>query len=196
MAVSERRMALDQRSRSPVIERRFRRLMSGGTEGNEQLTALTGAVLIVLLAVIGVTILRLRGLLWVHLFVGLLLLGPVVLKIASTSYRFIRYYTNDPAYRLKGPPAAYLRLLGPMVVLSTVVVFASGVALLLAGPSSRGTLLPIHKISFFVWLAATAIHVLGHLQELAPALRASRPSREWSPTRPAAWAACSRWPVR
>ena len=57
-------------------------------------------------------------------------------------------------------------------MLSTVVVFASGVALLFAGPSSRGTLLPIHKVSFIVWLAFTALHVLAHLPEICRALRA------------------------
>ena len=53
------------------------RLTAGGSEGNERLTVWTGVVLIVLLAVIGVTILRLHTtLLSVHLFVGLLLWGP------------------------------------------------------------------------------------------------------------------------
>jgi hypothetical protein len=153
-------------------------LTAGGSEGNERLTAWTGAVLIVLLAVIGVTILRLHStLLSVHLFVGLLLLGPVLVKLGSTGYRFVRYYTHDPVYRRKGPPAAYLRLIAPMVVLSTVVVFASGVALLLIGPSSRGTLLPVHKVSFFVWVAFTGVHVLGHLPEVQRTLKGGRQLR-------------------
>jgi len=148
-----------------------RALTGGGSEGNERLTALTGAVLVVLLAAIGLTILRLRTtLLWVHLFVGMLLIGPVALKLASTGYRFVRYYTHDPVYRGKGPPAAYLRALGPVVVLTTFVVFASGVALLLAGPSARGALLPVHKVSFILWLGVTGLHVLGHLPEMAQAM--------------------------
>ena len=151
----------------PSSRRRPRtRLRAGGTDGNERLTVLTGIVLIVLLAVLGVTILRIGQLLWVHLFLGLLLIGPVALKLASTGYRFVRYYTHEPRYRRKGPPAPALRLLAPLVVLSTVVVFASGVALLLLGPSSRSSLLLIHKVSFIVWLAVTAIHVLGHLPEI------------------------------
>jgi hypothetical protein len=141
-------------------------LLDGGTDGNERLTVQTGMLLIVLLAVLGVTILRIGQLLWIHLFVGLLLLGPVALKLASTGYRFTRYYTREPRYRRKGPPAPALRLLAPVVVLTTLVVFASGVALLLLGPSSRSSLLLIHKVSFFVWLGATAIHVLGHLPEI------------------------------
>jgi hypothetical protein len=48
-------------------------------------------------------------------------------------------------------PAAPLRAIAPIVVVSTIVVLASGVALLFAGPESRDTLLPIHKVSFIVW---------------------------------------------
>lgn len=148
------------------------RLTGGGTEGNERLTITTGVLLIALLAVIGLTLLALRPLLSVHLFVGMLLIGPVALKMASTGYRFVRYYTHDAAYRSVGPPPTALRLIAPIVVTTTVVVLASGVALLFVGPSSRGTLLPIHKVSFIVWAAFTGLHLLGHLPSL-PAL--SRP---------------------
>jgi hypothetical protein len=148
------------------------RLTGGGTGGNERLTAASGFLLLLLLAVVGVTILRLRELLWLHLFVGMLLVPAVLLKMASTGYRFVRYYTADPAYRRKGPPATALRLLAPFVVLSTVVVMASGVVLLFAGPGSRGTVFPIHKVGFFVWLAVTGLHVLIHLTDLRAPLRA------------------------
>jgi hypothetical protein len=151
---------------------RLERLTGGGTSGNERLTAAAGAVLLVLLAVLGVTILRIHSLLWVHLFVGMLLIPPVLLKMASTGYRFARYYTSDTVYRRKGPPPTPMRLLAPLVVLSTVVVFVSGVALLFAGPSSRATLFPIHKLSFFAWLAFIGLHVLGHLADLPGPLRA------------------------
>jgi uncharacterized membrane protein (DUF441 family) len=146
-------------------------LLAGGTSGNERLTALTGSVLVVLLAAMGVTIVRIRPLLGPHMFIGMLLIGPLLLKMASTGYRFTRYYTHDRAYVEKGPPPANLRMLAPFVVISSVVVFASGVALLVAGPSSRGALLPIHKISFFAWIAFTGLHVLGHLPDLPQALR-------------------------
>lgn len=151
---------------------RPRSLLEGGTEGNELLTVAAGAVLIGLLAVIGVTILTLRPLLSVHLFVGMLLLGPLALKLASTGYRFVRYYTHDPRYRAAGPPLLPLRLLAPLVVISTLAVFASGVALLFLGPGSREPLLLIHKASFIVWIAVTALHVLGHLPTLARGLQA------------------------
>jgi hypothetical protein len=74
------------------------------------------------------------------------------------------------------------------VVLSTLVVFASGVALLLAGPSSRDTLLPIHKVSFIVWIAFTAIHVLAHLPTMLRSLGA-----EYGPQRTSTGPKMSAW---
>jgi hypothetical protein len=139
---------------------------------------MTGAVLFVLLAVIGVTIIRIHQLLSVHLFVGLLLIGPVVAKLGSTGYRFVRYYTFDPVYRRKGPPALPLRGLAPFVILATLAVFASGVALLVVGPGSAGSLRSIHKVSFFVWLGVTSLHVVGHIPEMSDLL--SRRSRSAS----------------
>lgn len=153
-------------------------ITGGGTEGNEQLTAMASVILFVLFAVIGLTILRIRQLIWLHLFLGLLLLGPVVLKMGSTGYRFARYYTGDRAYRDKGPPEIGLRLIAPIVVFTTVIVFVSGVLLLFHGPNNRGELLTIHKVSFIVWLVFTAIHVLGHLPSFGGSLRAADAERE------------------
>ncbi len=170
MAVTEQTPA--SRVRARPARTRLGALAGGGTTGNELLTAATGATLIILLAVIGVTLLRLRPLLSVHFFVGMLLIGPVVLKLATTGYRFARYYTSNPRYRRKGPPPTLLRSIAPIVIISTVVVFASGVALLFIGPSSRDALLPIHKVSFVIWGGFTALHVLAHLQKLPRALRA------------------------
>jgi hypothetical protein len=135
---------------------------------------MTGTSLIVLLAVLGVTILRIGQLIWLHLFVGLVLLGPVGVKLASTGYRFLRYYTHNPIYREKGPPQLFLRLIAPAVVATTLTVFATGVLLLDQGPASRGALLLLHKVSFIVWLGFTAVHVLGHLPGMGRELAAAR----------------------
>lgn len=153
-------------------------LLRGGADGNEQLTAITGIALILLLAVIGVTILRIHQLIWLHLFVGLLLIGPVGLKMASTGYRFMRYYTHNRVYRLKGPPPPALRLLAPGVVVTTVAVFASGVVLLFAGPVNRNLPLLIHKASFILWIGLTALHVLAHLPGLGTTVREAAEVRE------------------
>ena len=63
-------------------------------------------ILLVLLAALGVTILRIGQLTWLHFFLGLLLIGPVGLKMASTGYRFMRYYTGSPAYVAQGAAGA------------------------------------------------------------------------------------------
>jgi hypothetical protein len=145
-------------------------LLGGGTDGNERLTVLTGLLLVVLFAGLGVTIVGIGRLLWLHLFLGLLLLGPVALKLASTGYRFLRYYTADHAYRAKGPPLPLLRGLAPIVVFFTLAVFGTGIALLLLGPSSRQPLGELHKVSFIAWIVVTAVHVLGHLPETVDVL--------------------------
>jgi hypothetical protein len=149
-------------------------LLGGGVDGNEWLTTATGAVLIALLAVLGVTIVRIGQLTWLHLFLGFLLLGPVALKLASTGYRFARYYAHSDAYVDRGPPPWPLRTIAPAVVASTVVVFASGIVLLFKGPRHPGLWLSLHKVSFIVWLVFTALHVLGHLPRVGGLLRVPR----------------------
>jgi len=153
------------------------------------MTASAAVALLVLLAVEGATILSLRQLLPVHLFVGALLIPPVALKMGSTGYRFARYYTGNREYRAKGPPPAILRAIAPLVVLTTVIVLASGIALLLAGPSSKDTLLPIHKVGFIVWLVFTGVHVLWHLFELPSPVRADLARHADLPGRSLRWMA-------
>jgi hypothetical protein len=132
-------------------------------DANGRLTALTGALLLVLLAGLGVTILGIRALLPEHLLIGFLVIPPLALKMASTGYRFMRYYTRDAAYREAGPPAPLLRFLAPLVVLATVVVFATGLELWFFGLRFGSVWIEAHKLSFVAWLPLTGIHVLGHL---------------------------------
>jgi hypothetical protein len=146
-------------------------LLSGGTssgvESNARLTGALAVVLLVLLAAEGLTILRIRQLIDWHIFFGLLVVPPVLLKIASTGWRFARYYAGSPAYRRKGPPAIILRLLGPVVVVLSVVLLGSGIALILVPTSVYGQVLFVHKASFVLWFGTMAIHVLGHLSDTA-----------------------------
>jgi hypothetical protein len=143
---------------------------SGGAEGNERLTAITGAVLLILLAVEGYTILRIGRLLTLHVFLGMLLLGPVTLKAGSVLYRFARYYTGSAPYRRKGPPAPLLRVIGPINMVLTACVFGSGIMLAVTGPdySSGGPTgwLQLHRLSFIAWLFFMAVHVLAYVWRL------------------------------
>jgi hypothetical protein len=125
-----------------------------GPQGNERLTTSTGLVLLVLLAVETLTTLSLRSYLPVHIFLGLLLLPPVALKLASTGWRFLRYYTDNEAYRHEGPPGLLLRILAPLLVASTLTLFGSGVALIVLGHGG-GLLLSLHAVMI--------VHVLAYL---------------------------------
>jgi hypothetical protein len=136
-----------------------------GVAGNARLTAATAAALLILLAAEGVTIPFIGQLLGPHVFIGMLLIPPVLLKMGSTGYRFARYYSGSPVYVGKGPPSLALRLLAPGVVLTTLALFGTGIALLVAGPPSH-TLVFAHKLSFIAWAALMTIHVLGHLLEV------------------------------
>jgi hypothetical protein len=147
------------RGLSPV----WRRLgPGGGPEGNERLTSTVALVLVILLVVEAATTLALHSYLPVHIFLGLLLLPPVALKLASTGWRFVRYYTGSAPYRLKGPPELWLRLLAPLLIASTVVLFGTGVAFLVAGRGG-GLLLSVHAVSFGIWGVLMIVHVLAYL---------------------------------
>jgi hypothetical protein len=138
---------------------------SEGVAGNARLTAALAAVLLVLLAAEGATIPLIGQLRVEHILIGIALLGPVAAKLGSTGFRFVRYYAGDSAYLRKGPPPLALRLLAPGVVFTTVALFATGVALLLAGePDDQ--LVFLHKASFIAWFALMSVHVLGHLLEV------------------------------
>jgi hypothetical protein len=65
-----------------------------GVRANERLTALTGGLLVLLLALMGITVLSVRRLLPEHFLLGFLLIPPLALKMASTGYRFWRYHTG------------------------------------------------------------------------------------------------------
>lgn len=139
-----------------------RRAGLGGSVGNSRLTTLTALALLVLLAVEGLTLVSLQTFLSWHIFVGMLLVPVVGLKLASTGYRIVRYYTRHAEYVAAGAPALPLRLLGPVVVLSTLGLFATGVALAVLGPGAA-FVLGLHKASFAVWVGAMALHVLAHV---------------------------------
>lgn len=148
---------------------------SGGPDGNERLTALTGAVLLVVFAAEGLTLLRLGRLLYWHFFFGFLLVGPVLLKIGSTVYRFTRYYTRDQSYVRKGPPHPLLRVIGPFIVLTTVAVIGTGVLLGIQHQPHAYfgfSLLMLHKLSFLAWAALMTVHVLAYLPRLPRLLAA------------------------
>lgn len=148
---------------------------TGGPAGNARLTAWTGLVLLVLFLAEMVTLLDVRGLISWHLALGVVLIPPALLKTGTTGWRILRYYAGDPSYRSAGPPPLLLRLLGPLVVLTTLALLGTGVALVLVGATqSREPLftvagligvdvLTLHQAAFIAWGAATGLHVLARV---------------------------------
>src|SRR3954447_4526774 len=107
-------MPLGDAGAVPMATAARRRDRLGGTAGNRLLTSATGLVLAALLAAEGVTILWLGDLRTEHMFIRLVLIGAIVLKLASTGYRFPRYSPRAPRYRAEVPPLLPLRLLAPV----------------------------------------------------------------------------------
>jgi len=145
---------------------RLLRFFAGGSDGNARLTAAVGAVLLVLLAAEGLTVLGGVGTyLTAHVFIGLLIVPPILLKLASTTWRMAHYYRRAEEYVRRGPPHLLLRaLVAPVHVAATVLVIASGIVAVLVGHG--GIWLGLHKASFVVWGIAFGLHVLAHVLEL------------------------------
>jgi hypothetical protein len=166
---------------------------TGGPAGNALLTAWTGLVLLVVSSAELLTLFNVRGLISWHVALGALLIPPAGMKTASTGWRMVRYYAGATSYRRAGPPPMLLRVLGPVVVASTLGLLGTGVLLVLLGEErSRHTPLDLaawrvdwvtaHQAFFAVWVGAAGLHLLGRI---VPALRTTvlRPPSERVPGR-------------
>ncbi len=141
--------------------------------GNERLTAMAGAVLLVLFGTEVVTTLLMGSLFGLHFFLGMLLIGPVCVKIGSTVWRFCRYYLGSEPYVRRGAPPMTQRVLGPALVVASAGVLGTGVLLAVGGPG--GTWGKPHQLFFYLWLIIVIIHVVHYLPKL-PKMLAGRPA--------------------
>jgi hypothetical protein len=166
----------------------------GGPAGNARLTAWTGLLLLVLFAAELVTLLDVGGLISWHIVIGVLLIPPALVKTASTGWRIMRYYAGSRPYREAGPPPLLLRLLGPLVVVFTLAVLGSGLALVFVGPDGGRrvlfapggydvSLLMIHKATFVAWGLVTGLHTLGRLIPAVQLTVLGRPGQRRIPGR-------------
>ena len=134
-------------------------------DGNERLTAATGLVLIVLsVAEIATLLLGLQRTLPWHVAIGLMLIPPIALKLASTGWRFVRYYTRNAVYREKGAPQIVMRLLAPLLVFLTVVLFGSGVAMGFVHGGALHVARRLHGPAAAGWVILVGLHVLVYLR--------------------------------
>jgi hypothetical protein len=131
---------------------------------NERMTAIAGAVLFVFIIVELFVTANLHALLTEHIFVGILLCGPLIVKMLSTGYRFIRYYAKTPVFVKKGPPNIILRLLAPFFVIITILVFVSGFGLVYTG--DKGLFIKIHAVSVTLWIPLLAVHIYAYIRKV------------------------------
>jgi amino acid transporter len=133
-----------------------------GVRANLRLTALVGLAMIVPLLVVTLSGLSFDQFWRVHYFAGFLLVPLLVLKLCSTGYRMVAYYLGNRRYRRAGPPAPLLRVLAPLLVVSTVVLFVSGIVMWL----EHSRLQPwstLHTDSAVVFSITASIHLLAYL---------------------------------
>jgi hypothetical protein len=133
--------------------------------GNERLTAAVGLlVLIPVLVEIATILLGVHAFMSVHVFVGVALIPAVLLKLASTGWRFVRYYTRSRPYVAQGPPQIGMRLLAPLFVAVTVVLFGSGVAMGLLHGNALQIARRLHGPASVIWLILLGLHVVVYLR--------------------------------
>jgi hypothetical protein len=141
--------------------------------GNLRLTAISGLLLLMLLALVYATGALFGDFRAAHFFVGFALIPPLALKLASTGWRFAGYYLGNAQYRAAGPPWPLPRGLAPPLVLATIVAVASGVVLWAQG-TQRGTWSTVHTDSIVILLVLTGIHLGIHLRRAVVAVRGER----------------------
>jgi hypothetical protein len=150
-----------KRSMQPEPDRQTR----VNPDGNERLTAAIGLLLLApILVEIATVLLGVHTFMSWHVFVGLALIPAVLLKLASTGWRFARYYTRSRDYVTHGPPQLAMRLLAPLFVTATVVLFGSGVAMGVLHGQALQLARHLHGPASVIWLLLLGIHVLVYLK--------------------------------
>jgi hypothetical protein len=149
---------------------------------NARLTSAVSLVLMVLFALeIGTVVAGARDLaqlhviLDTHVIAGFMIVALLIPKLISIGYRLIGYYRGDPAFVRMGPPPPALRVIGPILTATCLVLVASGVLALLGPVSARAGFLFAHKVSFYLLLPQICYHTAAHLSE---ALRNGRADLE------------------
>lgn len=154
--------------------------VTAGVVGNTRLTSLAGVVLLALItlqvassvvfALLAYNLPLPVGPLYdvvrpVHFFVGFMLMPLIALKLASTGYRFLRYYSGNPDYHDAGPPRAVPRLIAPALIASAIILVASGVEMWSYQNQFRLPWTAIHNVAAFTFVSVVTLHIVLHVRE-------------------------------
>ena len=179
--------SIDQEPTRPLEQVRRAVKQQAAVAGNERMIALVGTMLLVLIGAEIIIAAKLRALMPVHIFVGVLLTVPLFVKIGSTGYRFLHYYAGSPAFVQKGPPRLEMRLLAPLLLLASLSVVASGIILALLAPTNGWSVwvLRLHALSVMCWLPLLALHVGVYIWQVPRLLIADwqKHATRWVPGR-------------
>ena len=132
------------------------------TAANQALTSWTGVLLIPLLGLVGLTGVAFGHFWRAHLIIGLALIPILGLKLVTTTYRAVRYYTRSRRYREAGPPEWPARILAPPLVVATVVAMVSGIVMWAANNQDRPWS-TIHTDSVVIMGGLVGLHLLFYL---------------------------------
>ncbi len=132
--------------------------------GVSRSVAFFGALLLLLILAELATIPLISKTIGWHIAIGLVILPALLIKIGINGYRAIAYYRQSPAFLEAGAPWLPLRLLSLPFLVTTLIVFGSGVEMTFAGPSSFSlTFLDAAHILFsIIWLLLFGFHVIAY----------------------------------
>lgn len=137
-------------------------------DGNTRMTGMSASLVLPLfLFEVATVVLGVKSVITLHVAVGLLLLGPVLLKLASVTYRMASYYRRVSEYRKRGKPAVALRLLGGALAVLVVLLLASGLVLIVGANAAHGAARAIHVVSAYLGVLLLIGHVAIHLRTAA-----------------------------
>ncbi|MGH7722181.1 MAG: molybdopterin-dependent oxidoreductase [Candidatus Dormibacteria bacterium] len=151
-----------------------------GVAGNTRLTSLAGVVLLALVTLQVISALFFALLTYnvtlpvgplydvvrpVHFFVGFMLMPLIAIKLASTGYRFSRYYTGKQAYHDAGPPLPLARIIAPALIGSAIILVASGVEMWSYQNQFNLPWTAIHNVAAFTFVSVVIIHIVLHARD-------------------------------
>jgi hypothetical protein len=138
-------------------------------DGNARLTGISASFVLPLILVEVVTvILGVKSVITVHVVIGLILLGPALLKLASVTYRMASYYRGVGGYQRRGRPTVGRRLLGGALAVLFVLLMASGLVLIAGPNAAHSPARAIHVVTAYLVVLLLAVHLAIHF---VPALR-------------------------
>jgi hypothetical protein len=157
-------------------------------DGNSRLTGISaGFVLPLFLVEVVTVVLGVKSVITLHVVIGLILLGPALLKLASVTYRIVSYYRSVGAYQQRGRPTVGLRLLGAALGVLFVLLMASGLVLIVGPNGAHSPGRAIHVVTAYLVVLLLVVHLAIHF---LPAARMA--SADMRP-RTAVRGARSRW---